>query len=76
MTHYFSEKQEGIFKTKKIQEIVRGQSFDFFLSSGVFSSNKIDKGSKLLAEKAIIKSQWKILDFGCGAGIIGVVIAK
>jgi 16S rRNA (guanine1207-N2)-methyltransferase len=42
----------------------------------VFSKSRIDKGSMLLANTAMIKDGWKVLDFGCGYGVIGIAIAK
>lgn len=76
MPHYFSEWQDSELRTKRIKEKIRGVFLEFFLSAGVFSSKKVDYGSRLLAEYSLIKKGWKVLDLGCGAGIIGIVIAK
>lgn len=41
---------------------------------GVFSSGTLDKGTKLLLENLPSSLQGKVLDFGCGAGIIGAFV--
>jgi len=76
MEHYFSEKPKSKLKLNKINTILLGKNFQFYTSPGVFSKNKIDKGTKLLIEKAIIKPKQKILDLGCGYGVIAIVIKK
>ena len=41
---------------------------------GVFSNGSLDKGTELLLENLPNSLKGKILDFGCGAGIIGAFI--
>ena len=43
---------------------------------GVFSQDKLDKGTALLLKYLPRKLKGRILDFGCGAGVIGSYIAK
>lgn len=74
--HYYSEKQTSKLRIKKINTNLRGNNLKFYTASGVFSISKIDKGTKLLIEKCIIKPDWGILDLGCGYGAIGISIAK
>ena len=76
MPHYYSERQTSPLRLKKINAVLRGLSFEFYTASGVFSLKKIDRGTKLLIEKCIIEKDWKVLDFGCGYGPVGIVIAK
>lgn len=61
---------------RKIQETVLGNHLEFYTGSGVFSPDKIDKGSSLLAENAIIKEGWRVLDLGCGYGAVGIAVAQ
>ncbi len=74
--HYYSEKQTSKLRIKKINTNLRKNNLKFYTASGVFSIGKIDKGTKLLIEKSIIKPNYKILDLGCGYGPIGISIAK
>ncbi|MEM2955981.1 MAG: methyltransferase [Candidatus Pacearchaeota archaeon] len=76
MIHYYNKNQISFFKKKKISANIRGNLLEFFTGTGVFAKRKIDKGTLLLANKAIINDNWKILDLGCGYGAIGIAIAK
>lgn len=76
MEHYYSREQTSTVKFKKIKAILRGRSFEFYLSSGLFSKNKVDAGTCLLCGGMILKKNWSVLDLGCGAGIIGIVASK
>ncbi len=74
MTHYHSEKQTSPLRLRKINAFLRGNDLKFFTGSGVFSPDKIDKGSKLLIEEGIIEDGWNVLDMGCGYGVVGISI--
>ncbi|MEM2121203.1 MAG: methyltransferase [Candidatus Woesearchaeota archaeon] len=76
MTHYYSEKQDSEFKPKIITDTIRGIKFNFYTASGVFSKDRIDKGTRALIENCIVQDGWKVLDLGCGYGVIGIVIKK
>ena len=76
MAHYFSQEQASPLKLKKISAALRGHDFEFYTGSGVFSPKKIDSGTQLLIETAIVNKQWKILDLGCGYGPVGITMAK
>lgn len=74
--HYYVEEP----KAKYVEHIIRARIKNFDLifksASGVFSAREIDKASKLLIEKAEIPTHSRILDLGCGYGMLGVVAAK
>jgi len=76
MNHYYSKKQDSKLKLKKISAVIRNKKLEFYTASGVFSKDKIDNGSYILAQNAIIKKGWDVLDLGCGYGAIGIAIAK
>ena len=76
MEHYYSEQQKSEFKIKKIRQNISGMEFDFYTSGGVFSKEKIDKGTLVLAESMAVNKNSKILDIGCGIGVLGIVAAK
>ena len=76
MEHYYSENQKSELNIKKIVQKIRGTDFDFYTASGVFSKEKIDKGTLALAENMSIKKNSKILDIGCGIGVLGIAAAK
>ncbi len=76
MEHYYSSKQGSRGPLSLISDIVRGVSIELYTSPGVFSKNKIDLGTRLLVENAWIPDEGRVLDLGCGYGVIGIVLAK
>ena len=76
MEHYYSEQQKSLLKLKKIKQKINGKEFEFYSSSGVFSKEKIDKGTLILAEDMLIDENSKVLDIGCGIGVLGIVAAS
>ena len=57
-----------------------GLESKFHLSHGLFSSNDVDAGTRLLlkcvAARVDLKRLASVLDVGCGTGIIGITIAR
>ncbi|HLC61325.1 MAG TPA: methyltransferase [Candidatus Nanoarchaeia archaeon] len=76
MEHYYSEEQTSELKIKKIGQNIKGTAFEFYTASGIFSKDKIDRGTLALAENMIIGKNSKVLDVGCGIGVLGIVAAK
>ena len=76
MEHYYSEDPTSAFDIKKIFQNIKGTEFEFWTSPGVFSKDKIDKGTLILAENMIVGKNFKILDVGCGIGVLGIAAAK
>lgn len=57
--------------------MVLNQHFKFLTDNGVFSKDGLDFGSRLLLE--VIPQEevgGKILDMGCGYGVLGIILAK
>ena len=76
MEHYYSEQQKSLLNLKKIRQKIKGQEFEFYTASGVFSKERIDRGTLVLAENMVINKNSKVLDVGCGIGILGIAAAK
>jgi 16S rRNA (guanine1207-N2)-methyltransferase len=76
MPHYFSEKQDSSLDVKKIMIRLKDRVFELYSSSGIFSKDELDKGTKLLIESAIVKEGFSVLDLGCGYGVVGISIKK
>ena len=72
MPHYYSKKQTSQLNLKKINIKLKKMQFELYSGSGVFSKDRLDKGSKLLIENAVIEPVSSILDLGCGIGVIGI----
>ena len=60
----------------KLQVNLRGQFFVFYTASGLFSPRRIDPGTRLLAEQMILSPDDKLLDMGCGYGVLGIVASR
>lgn len=55
---------------------VEGQALTVFALPGVFSSGRLDPGTRLLLETFDAPPQAPVLDFACGAGIIAAWLGK
>jgi 16S rRNA (guanine1207-N2)-methyltransferase len=74
--HYFSENPTSPEERGLIRTRLRGVDFEFETSSGVFSHKRVDSGTRLLVETMKIPKEGKVLDIGCGYGVLGIVAAK
>ena len=72
--HYFEPGKGG--RPRVVGAWIRGVPFTFLVPPGVFSSKRVDKGTELLAEYMDIPEEGKVLDLGCGYGVLGIVMAK
>lgn len=80
MNHYFSEKPEIKSEKKTIKYIIQNKKFEFITDNGVFSKSKVDFGTDLMLNEFLKKNRGlevekiKILDIGCGYGVVSVVL--
>lgn len=75
---YFENNNNLKSELRKINYNYKDYNFSFYSDLGVFSKDKIDEGSKLLAETYFLNGNKNIsvLDVGCGIGFLGITIAK
>jgi len=76
MGHYYSEQQKSLLNLKKISQRIKGQEFEFYTASGIFSKERIDKGTLILAESMVVSKNQKVLDIGCGIGVLGIAASR
>ena len=55
---------------------VLGYSLSLYSSDGCFSPRQIDRGTLAMLSRAGIETGQKILDLGCGYGVVGILCAK
>ena len=61
----------------KTEARVLGNDFIFCTDNGVFSKDGLDFGSRLLLESIPLEAVGgKVLDMGCGYGVLGIVLNK
>ena len=76
MGQYF-ENQVLPSKMVKTECFVLGNKFIFYTDNGVFSKDGLDFGSRLLLETIPLEEVGgKVLDMGCGYGVLGIVLGK
>ncbi|QIW15938.1 16S rRNA (guanine(1207)-N(2))-methyltransferase [Pasteurellaceae bacterium RH1A] len=76
--YLFELKEAASFDCKKFWKSYRLQDLDIFALPAVFSSAELDGGTKLLLstfDKAD-RLKGKVLDLGCGAGVIGASLKQ
>jgi len=77
LTHYFSNSENTPSNRRELSFRFLGLDLTFVSDDGIFSKSKPDDGSLLLAETAIQeKLSGKILDMGCGYGLVGLLVKK
>ena len=73
--HYFSENPTSTEERGLIISTLRGIKMEFVTSSGIFSHKRIDNGTRLLVEFMELPAKGRLLDLGCGYGVIGTTAA-
>ena len=61
---------------KLLQAEVLGQSVSLETQKGLFSPEHIDRGTLAMLSHVNFDSGMRIMDLGCGCGIVGIVAAK
>ncbi|MEK9577838.1 MAG: methyltransferase [Aquiluna sp.] len=75
--HYFSADPSAPAKLTELEIEVGGEVLQLSASSGTFSSERLDPGTRvLLGLQELFPTDGIVLDLGCGWGPIGLSIAK
>ena len=77
MSQYFEENNNLKNNKKLITIKFKDKNYKVYTDNGVFSKDKLDYGTKLLLETITEERiEGKILDLGCGYGIIGIILSS
>ena len=72
---YFENNDKLESNLKEIVYYYRGKSIKLLTDNGVFSKGGVDFGSSLMLKQIDPAGKKKILDVGCGYGVIGITLA-
>lgn len=70
------ERDPGPNSTDLLWAQILGKQYTFQTNQALFSKEHIDMGTLLLLESVQVGSAQRILDLGCGYGVIGIVMAS
>ncbi len=74
--HYYTVEPTSKLKVREAKLVLKnGHEYIFKTPSGVYSYGKIDKATQVLLENLKVHGK-KVLDLGCGYGVIGIVLKR
>ncbi|MHB0935217.1 MAG: class I SAM-dependent methyltransferase [Armatimonadota bacterium] len=74
--HYYTERPVSLRQPVIYEDTLRGLPMKFWTDHGVFSRGHTDPGSEEIIKGMDLTGASRILDLGCGYGIIGITAAK
>jgi 16S rRNA (guanine1207-N2)-methyltransferase len=74
--HYFSADPSVPFKRLPVRAPVWGMELALTSGSGVFAQGRLDIGTAILFRETDPPGPARVLDLGCGYGVIGLAIAR
>jgi 16S rRNA (guanine1207-N2)-methyltransferase len=74
--HYFSADPAVAFQREPVRVSVWGQDLTLVTGSGVFSRGRLDTGTAVLFRETDPPAGGRVLDLGCGYGVIGLAVAR
>jgi len=75
MSQYFDNDKNIKSDKRLINFSFNNRNFSMYTDNGVFSKDKFDYGTRVLLENIDINNLCgKVLDLGCGTGVVGVIL--
>ena len=76
MSHYFTRNSNLKSEENIIHVLFNNKKYSFYVDNGVFSKKGLDFGTRSLLESINFETiVGNVLDFGCGYGPIGIILA-
>ena len=77
MSHYFTDNRKLPQNRKEISFRFSGFMLKFVTDNGVFSKNRVDLGTEVFLKTLSTQMLGdRVLDLGCGYGVIGITVKK
>ena len=73
--HYFSADPSVAFRRAPVRASVWGHDLALTSGSGVFAQGRVDIGTAILFRETGPPAPGRVLDLGCGYGVIGLAVA-
>lgn len=73
--HYFTQEPTAGGGRRIIEADLRGFRVRLVTEAGVFSRERVDRGTRLLIKHMAVYAGDRVLDLGCGYGVVGIVAA-
>ncbi|WP_435743457.1 class I SAM-dependent methyltransferase [Nocardioides sp. SYSU DS0663] len=73
--HYFSADPAVPFRREPVEAEVWGRRLSLVSGSGVFARGRVDIGTAVLFRETDPPAGGRVLDLGCGYGVIGLAVA-
>jgi 16S rRNA (guanine1207-N2)-methyltransferase len=73
--HYFTADPSAPFRRSPVRAPVWGRQLSLTSGSGVFAQGRLDIGTAVLFRETSPPAAGRVLDLGCGYGVIGLAIA-
>lgn len=75
--HYYKDDQKELVNRKVISFRFLSIEYKFETSENIFSKDAVDFGSNLLISESLASGiESKVLDYGCGYGVVGIILSK
>jgi 16S rRNA (guanine1207-N2)-methyltransferase len=74
--HYFTADPAVPFQREPVRVSVWGEELPLVTGSGVFARGRLDVGTAVLFRETSPPAGGRIMDLGCGYGVIGLAIAR
>jgi 16S rRNA (guanine1207-N2)-methyltransferase len=74
--HYFTPEPGSPRERHTLVVTLRGHELRLVSEAGVFSRARVDRGTRLLIAALAIGPDDRVLDLGCGYGVVGLVAAR
>lgn len=74
MPHYYDEEQTSAFEPFLLNIKLKDLAFTVYSASGVFSLRRLDKGTEVLLQYCELPDTGRVLDLGCGYGVVACAV--